>query len=141
MPTLPWTPARGSDLNPEAELIVLGSRLDLRHHRDVVGFLRAALKIRTQVIHSEGAFGVSLIAQPVRKTFWTLSAWSDQAALDAFVGQLPHRDVMVKYRGRLETAEFQTWTVRGDALPKPRSNAKELWHDARARLASVRAPG
>jgi hypothetical protein len=139
MPTLPWTPARSA--GPGADALVLGSKLELRHYRDVARFLLAAMKIRKQVHHSGGALGVSLIAQPARKTFWTLSAWSDQDSLDAFVGALPHRDVMRRFHGRLRETGFVTWAVARADLPQPHSNAKEMWRDARARLVAASMEG
>jgi hypothetical protein len=67
----------------------MASRLELRQLRDVPPFLTAALRIRRQMLGSPGALGVSLIARPLHRTFWTLSAWQDQAALLAAVGREP----------------------------------------------------
>jgi len=33
-----------------------------------------------RVLRSDGALGMSLKAHPLRRTFWTLSAWSDAMA-------------------------------------------------------------
>ena len=93
--------------------------------------------MRRQVLGSPGAIGVSLIAQPGHKTYWTLSAWTDQDALDAFVRTMPHLDVMARFRSRLTQATFTTWTVASVDLPSPRSNAKDLWHAGRERLAAT----
>ena len=76
MATLPWTTNTATDT--PAESVVLGSRLQLRSLGDTVRFLRVALQIRKQVLASHGAIGVSLIAQPADKTYWTLSAWTDR---------------------------------------------------------------
>jgi hypothetical protein len=139
MPTLPWTAAQPVDT--EGDAVVLASRLRLRRYRDIPAFLGAAIRIRKQVHASAGAYGVSLIAQPTRKTFWTLSAWSDRAALDAFVDTAPHVDVMAKYRGRLIAPLFTTWTVPTSSLPASRSNAKTLWATGKERLrAAVTEP-
>jgi hypothetical protein len=135
MPTLPWTAAGPAEAG--RDVVVLASRLRLRRYRDIPGFLRAATRIRTQVHGSPGAHGVSLIAQPLGKTFWTLSAWSDQPALDAFVRTAPHLDVMTKYRGRLVDPLFTTWTVPASSLPAARSNAAELWAAGKERLADI----
>jgi hypothetical protein len=134
MPVLPWTT---TDERAD-EVVVLASRLRLRRLRDVPGFLRAALAIRRQVLGSPGAVGVSLLAQPARRTFWTLSAWTDEAAISRFVGELPHRATMSKYHDRLEDAEFTTWTTGSATLPDARSNARDLWFDGKHRLAEAR---
>jgi hypothetical protein len=87
---------------------------------------------------SEGAYGLALDAQPLRKTFWTLSAWTDQTAMDAFVRTSPHVDVMQKFGSRLQDAGFQTFTIAARELPAARSNARQLWQAGRDRLASTR---
>jgi hypothetical protein len=122
MPTLPWTtpkPPRPGD----GPVTVMASRLELRRLRDVPSFLAAALRIRRQMLGSPGALGVSLIARPMHRTFWTLSAWQDQAALSAAVGREPHRQIMRRLRPRMAGSSFVTWTARATALPIP-------WDDA-----------
>jgi quinol monooxygenase YgiN len=147
MPTLPWTPADAADWPASAggtaadEVVVLASRLELRRLRTVPAFLAAAMRVRAQVRRSPGAIGVSLVAQPGRRTFWTLSAWTDQAAIDAFVGTAPHRDIMRTFHDAMAGASFVTWAVGTDAVPTARSNAAELWRDARARLTTARNGG
>ena len=139
MAVLPWTFKEPAP--PDTDVVVLASRLDLRSARHVPGFLRHALAIRRQVLRSPGAVGVSLIAQPFRKTFWTLSAWTDDGAIEAFVGEQPHRTTMSRYHDRLEQAKFTTWSVSGATLPGAHSNAKDLWDEGRRRLdPSVLAP-
>jgi hypothetical protein len=86
MPTIPWTTTpqqrdrvtAGSDTGAADEsAVVQVSRLELQRLRDVPGFMIAALGLRRDVLHAEGALGVELVAQPLRRTFWTLSAWTD----------------------------------------------------------------
>ena len=96
--------------------------------------VRAAMSVRTQVRASPGALGVSLIAQPMHKTFWTLSAWVDQTALHAFVGKLPHAAVMTHYRPDLASATFATFMITPAELPTRNSNAHDLWELARQHL-------
>jgi hypothetical protein len=79
-----------------------------------------------------------LIAQPTARTFWTLSAWTGEDAIDAFIGEQPHRDVMTEYHDRLDAADFTTWAVSARELPRARSNARELWDDGKRRLAATR---
>jgi heme-degrading monooxygenase HmoA len=135
MPTLPWTPSEAHPELPE-EVLVFGSRLELKSYLAVPGFLSAAMKVRKQVLSSAGAVGVSLIAQPTRKTFWTLSAWVDQVALDAFVSASPHREVMAKYGPQLSNPVFRSFEVRPPSIPEAKSKAEALWAEARARIAA-----
>jgi hypothetical protein len=135
MPTLPWTSSESHPELPE-EVVVFGSRLELKSYTTIPGFLSAAMKVRKQVLSSPGAVGVSLIAQPTRKTFWTLSAWVDRASLDAFVSASPHREVMEKYGPQLSNPVFRAFEVRPPSIPEPKSQAKALWAEARARIAA-----
>jgi hypothetical protein len=133
VPTLPWAPGTAA-AQPTGHVVVLGSRLELRSFWPIVGFVRAAMSVRSQVRASPGALGVSLIAQPMRKTFWTLSAWVDQSALTAFVGKLPHAAVMAHYRPDMASATFAMFTIAPVELPARNSNAHDLWELARQHL-------
>lgn len=116
MPTLPWTAPKS--LPPGGgPVTVMASRLELHRLRDVPPFLAAALRIRRQMLGSPGTLGLSLIARPLHRTFWTLSAWKDPAALSAAVGCRPHRQIMTRFRPRMAGAAFVTWTTPGTALP------------------------
>jgi hypothetical protein len=118
MPTIPWT-APKSPSPAEGPVTVMASRLELRRLRDVLPFLAAALRIRRQMLGSPGAMGLSLIARPLRRTFWTLSAWQDQAALRGATGGEPHRQLMRRFRPRMAGSSFVTWTVPATDLPVP----------------------
>ena len=91
MATLKWVEISGPEPAPGSggDATVMTSRFLLRSRRQVPGFLWAALAIRRQVRRSPGALGVSLIAEPRKARFWTLSAWRDRAALDDFVRHSP----------------------------------------------------
>jgi hypothetical protein len=126
MPTLPWTTPKR--LPPaDGPVTVMASRLALRRLGDVPSFLAAALRIRRQMLGPPGGLGVSLIARPARRTFWTLSAWQDQAALGAAAGRQPHREIMQQLRPRMAGSAFVTWTAPATALPIE-------WDDALRRL-------
>jgi hypothetical protein len=124
MPTLPWK-APKSPPPADGPVTVMASRLELRRLSDVLSFLAAALRIRRQMLASPGALGLSLIAQPLRRTFWTLSAWQDQDAMSAAVGHEPHRHLMKHFRPRMAGSSFVTWTATGVPI---------TWEEARRRL-------
>jgi hypothetical protein len=137
VPSLPWTVV---DAAPSgSQVVFLASRLRLRSARHIPGFFRAAFAVRSQVRRSPGAVGVSLIAEPMRKTFWTLSAWTDQASLDSFVQSQPHLGVMSRYHARLVSPEFTTWNADASSVPPSRSSAKDRWAEGKQRLAVQRA--
>lgn len=126
MPTLPWTTPKPSPQH-DGPVTVMTSRLELRRLSDVPSFLTGALQIRRQMLSSPGVLGVSLIARPLERTFWTLSAWRDEDALSAAVARQPHREIMTRFRPRMAGSRFVTWTDQAANLPIP-------WDDALRRL-------
>ena len=125
MPALPWF--RISTVDPGTELTVMASRLPLRHYHHIPGFLRWTLGIRGQLSEAPGLAGYSLDAHLFRKTFWTLSAWTGQEAMEAFVHAEPHRSAMAAIRPHMGRSTFVFWTVTAAGLPVP-------WNEARRRV-------
>lgn len=125
MPTLPWTTPKPSPRPPDGPVTVMASRLELRRLRHVLPFLAAALRIRRQMLGSPGSLGLSLIAWPLHRTFWTLSAWQDATALRAATRGEPHVQLMNRFRPLMAASSFVTWTATN--LPVP-------WDEARRRL-------
>lgn len=134
---LPWK--TGPDTGT-ADVYLLASSLRMSTARGMLGFIRAASSVRKQLRDADGLVGYSLIGQPHRKTFWTLSAWRDQAALDAFVQAQPHHGIVGKYRPTV-TARFASWTMERAELPNARSQARGLWAEGKARLATADSTG
>lgn len=130
MPALPWTTVAPAE--PGDEVVVMASTFRLRSARHVPGFLAASMRIRRQVVAAPGALGLSLDARPLRRIFFTLSAWRDRESLDAMIVRDPHRAAMERYRPETEVADFRFWTVRGADLPI-------AWDEARRRLAAPEA--
>jgi hypothetical protein len=127
--TIGWSRPKGAA--PRAsDNVVMASRFDLRSHADVPAFLLAALRIRRQMLTSPGVVGVSLIARPLTKTFYTLSAWESRAALDRAVADQPHATTMVRFRTKMANSVFVFWTASG-SVPQ--------WSDAHRRLAQAPA--
>jgi len=115
VPATPWR-SFGTAEDNEAYL-VLASRLPLRSYLTVPRFLVLSARIARQLEGTSGLVGYSLLAQPLHKTFWTLSVWRGQAALEAFVETMPHQGVMRKLRPRMRPTTFTSWAVTGAALP------------------------
>jgi quinol monooxygenase YgiN len=125
MPTVPWRRIHRPE--PDTEYLVMASRLPLRAALQVPRFVGLTVSVVRQVERTEGLVGYSLRAQPLSKVFWTLSAWTDEAALAAFARAMPHQAVMATLRPHMGPTRFATWTCTGDALPVP-------WDDAVERL-------
>ena len=125
MPALPWTKPAVMDVRDD-EVVVMASLLRLSSLHRVPGFLRAALAIRRQVLRADGALGVSLNTM-LPRTFYTLAAWRDRDALEAFVRSEPHISSMRRYRPAMADSRFVFWNTTADKLPPP-------WTEARHRL-------
>jgi hypothetical protein len=95
----------------------MASRLPLKRHCSVPGFLRDALAIRRQLARADGMVGYALDAELARKTFWTFSVWEDQTSLDAFASSDPHRAIIRRLRALMGPTRFEFFPVRGSDLP------------------------
>ncbi|RKS73036.1 uncharacterized protein DUF3291 [Actinomadura pelletieri DSM 43383] len=126
MPTLPW--ATLIEDEPETRVVVMASRLEVRSLRHVPGFLRASLLLLRQARRADGAHGVALKAEPFRRTFWTLSAWSDRKSLAAYSKAEPHASTMRRQRAVMRDSAFVFWEATVGDLPID-------WAEARRRLA------
>ncbi|GAA4301343.1 hypothetical protein GCM10023086_17200 [Streptomyces venetus] len=121
MPTLPWTVP-----NPpprDTEVLVFASRFETRTLWGAVKFLAGTPSVWRQVRRSPGAYGASLKAKPLRRTFWTLSAWESKAALDDFVRAGAHKPAARGLAPQMADATFTTWRASSDDLPLSWSEA------------------
>lgn len=132
MPTLPWTTV--STPAPDAEAFVMASRLEVRSLKDVPRFFLKSLAAWKQVSGAPGAYGASLIAEPFKRTFWTLSAWESKEALYTYAKTEPHRSIMNGLRSTMKDSVFTFWQVPANGLPID-------WSDARRRLAEQQTNG
>ncbi len=131
MPAIPWRSL--APVDPDHDYVIMASQLPLLSHRTIPRFLRLTVVVARQLEQSSGLVGYTLLAQPVAKTFWTLSAWRDQQSLIAFASTMPHLQITQDLRPRMGPTTFTRWTVRGAALPV-------RWPDAIAHLDAVRVP-
>ncbi|WP_405825519.1 DUF3291 domain-containing protein [Streptomyces sp. NBC_01390] len=127
MPTLPWTTV--NEPAPDATAFVMASRLEVRSLKDVPRFFLRSLAAWKQVRSAPGAYGATLIAEPLKRTFWTLSAWEDRQALYTYARTEPHKSVMTGLRSTVSRSVFTFWETPAAGLPLD-------WSDARDRLAA-----
>jgi heme-degrading monooxygenase HmoA len=107
----------------------MASRFRVRGFRHVLPFFIDAMRVLAQMRKADGAIGVSLVAHPLRREFATLSAWRDQAALDAAVRAEPHRTVMRRHQAAMAGSTFRFWSAPAASLPT-------AWEEADRRLAA-----
>jgi hypothetical protein len=126
MPTLPWTIPNPA--TPGTQAYAMASRFEVRSAKDVPRFFLKSLAAWRQVRSAPGCLGASLNAQPLRRVFYTLSAWQNRDALYTFAATQPHRDIMASLRPTMRSATFTCWEAPTEQLPL-------TWHDAQQRLA------
>ncbi|MFJ9695546.1 DUF3291 domain-containing protein [Kitasatospora sp. NPDC101183] len=115
MPTLPWiTPNPAA---PGTEAVVMASRFEVRSLADVPRFLAKSLVVWRQLRTTPGVVGASLVARPLKRTFYTLSAWESREALNAFAAAEPHRGVMTGLRRTTRESTFTFWRTPVEQLP------------------------
>ncbi|MFB7738002.1 DUF3291 domain-containing protein [Streptomyces sp. NPDC056112] len=115
MPALGWFTPR--PVPPHSRVIVMASRFELKSPSDVPLFLVKSLVSWRQVKTAPGVYGASLVAQPLRRVFCTLSAWEDRNALYAYAKSDPHGEVMRAMRPRCREATFVFWEAGSADLP------------------------
>ncbi|GAA3779302.1 hypothetical protein GCM10022403_012450 [Streptomyces coacervatus] len=129
MPTIPWMPGTAKDTTePAGQPLVMASRLELRSLLGVPKFFLLSLVIFQQVRSSPGLLGASLKAEPLKRTFWTLSAWRDQEALNTFNKTDPHAKSVRGLRPGMKGSVFVFWNTEREQLPIS-------WDEAQHRLA------
>ncbi len=130
MPTLGWiTP---NPAPPHQQVFVMASRFELKSLSDVPKFLIKSLSSWSQVKKARGAYGASLIAQPFKRVFYTLSAWEDRSTLYAYAKADPHGEAMRAMRPACRRSTFVYWEADSAQLPISWDEAKRRL-DAKAR--------
>ena len=125
MPALPWFSVGTPD--PDADVIVMASRLPLRSHGDIPRFLWRTWLVRRQLARSPGLIGYSLDAHLLAKTFWTVSAWRSRPDLGGFERTSPHAAAKNALRRAMMPSTFVMWRSQPEDLPI-------TWPEVRGRL-------
>lgn len=115
MPVSPWRTVGTPD--PNSDVVALLSYLPLKSYWRVLPFFFYTAQVMKQLASAQGLLGYSLLARPLLKRFWTLSAWEDADTLRAFVQHPPHVRIMGALTPHMEKTKFVRWTVKGSQLP------------------------
>jgi quinol monooxygenase YgiN len=92
------------------------TRLRLRAFRFLPQFLWYTLLSARQARRSQGQLDVQTL-RDANLTFWTLSAWEDEAAMRAFMMSGAHRRAMPKLLDWCDEASIVHWTQETATLP------------------------
>ncbi|MFI6121767.1 DUF3291 domain-containing protein [Streptomyces sp. NPDC051064] len=129
MPTLPWVTPQPPP--SEGATVVMASRFEVRSLLDVPRFFLKSMAAWKQVRSAPGAFGASLVAQPAKRVFFTLSAWESRDALYAFARTEPHRGIMTALKPTMRSSTFTFWEAPVGQLPI-------TWDEAKRRIEEQR---
>jgi quinol monooxygenase YgiN len=124
MPASPWRTFGSPE--PERDYVALLSYLPLKSFWRIPHFFLYTAQVTKQLASAEGVLGYSVLARPLSKQFWTLSAWKDNAALRTFVQYPPHVRIMNALAPHMGETKFVRWMVKGFQMPLS-------WEDALSR--------
>ena len=117
-----------SALEPGVEYLVLASSIPPKRMSSTWKLFRGSRAVRRQLIGTDGVMGFSMLAEPVRKRYATLSVWRDEPALAAFARAHPHDELVVALRPEMGETKFVRWTISG-------ADGRPSWKEALERLA------
>jgi len=106
-------------------LLISLTRLRVRSFRYLLQFVWQALKTARQAERASGFLGGRLLRE-ARNTFWTITAWEDEAAMRAYRNAGAHRAVMPRLLNWCDEAAVAHWSQETSALPE--------WREAHQRL-------
>jgi hypothetical protein len=121
----PWTTV--AVLDPGADYVVLASSIPPKSVASTWKLFRGSRAVRRQLLATDGVMGFSMLAEPLRKHYATLSVWRDETALETFARAHPHDRLMAELSPAMDATKFVRWTISGSAgVPS--------WADALTRL-------
>lgn len=92
------------------------TRLRVRSLRYLLQFVWQVLLASRQAQRSPGFLAGKLLRER-RNTFWTVTAWQDEAAMQAYRGTGPHRRVMPRLLDWCDEASVAHWNQDSLELP------------------------
>jgi hypothetical protein len=115
MAQFPWK--QRTPIAPGRDYAVMASKLPLKGHQSIPGFMKDTLAIRQQLRHAPGLVGYALLAELAGKTFWTFSVWENRDSLDEFARSSPHDQIIRALRPKMGRTVFKFDDVDGSQLP------------------------
>jgi hypothetical protein len=128
VPDLPWS--ERAVMEDGRDYVAMASHLPLARMGAVPQFLKGVAAVRRQLATAEGLIGYTLRAKPLARDYWTLSVWTDEAALRAFMGSPPHVGLMTSLKPAMGPTRFVQWTVTA-------RDGRPTWGTALARLTTA----
>jgi hypothetical protein len=107
------------------------TRLRVRSYRFLLGFILYAARSSKQAKSAPGNLGVGLLRE-ANNTYWTRTAWQDEAAMRAFLMAAPHRSAMGKLAEWCDEASVVRWNQETAALPDWKEAHRRMVAEGRA---------
>jgi hypothetical protein len=114
-------------LEPGAQYLVLASSIPPKRISSTWKLFRGSRAVRQQLLGTDGVMGFSMLAEPIRKRYATLSVWRDEASLSDFARAHPHDELVVALRPEMGETRFVRWTISG-------ADGRPSWKEALERL-------
>ncbi|WP_210206715.1 DUF3291 domain-containing protein [Methylobacterium durans] len=108
------------------------TRLRLCSWRFLPGFVPLTLRSARQAERAPGFLDGAVLGEPARLTFWTLTAWTDEATMRAYMLSGVHRAAMPRLLDWCDEAAVARWEAAEAALPG--------WAEADRRLRELGRP-
>ena len=99
------------EMEPGSDYVVMASHLPLKRISSTVRFFRGVSAVRKQLAVADGLVGYTLRAKPLARDYWTLSVWTNQGALRAFMRTPPHVQLMTSLKPYMGPTKFVTWSI------------------------------
>ena len=106
--------------------VIAVTRLRLRGYRYLLPFALQSRRSARQAEHSPGFLGGMLSANPLRLTFWTVTAWENTAAMHAFRAASDHQRVMPRLADWCDEASVAHWDQDDARIPDPAEALKRM---------------
>jgi hypothetical protein len=102
----------------EMEYLAVASRLRLKSFWGTPTFLRFGIAIQRQLARTKGLVCYSMLMDPMKRTYGTLSIWRSERDLMQFTKEFPHSRVMEKMKSSLAgRAVYVRWAVSSAEVP------------------------
>ena len=111
-------------------MFVSVTRLRIRSIFYVPQFCWYAVRSRQRAQRAPGLVA-GRVMREVRNAFWTMTAWENEAAMEAFRIQSAHRDAMLKLLDWCDEASLAHWTQESRELPSWQEAYEQLIKDGR----------
>jgi hypothetical protein len=121
----PWKTM--SALDPGEVYLVLASSIPPKSLKSTWKLFRGSRAVRRQLLKTDGVMGFSMLAEPLRKHYATLSVWRDEAALADFARAHPHEQLVVALAPEMGETKFVRWSASG-------ADGRPSWTEALERL-------